>query len=116
MGLFGMWLGVTPLGGLKHLMLPFLQDFDPQRVRFHLLSPHFPFKSLIRLLLRHIMVCRLTCTTLSPYHASGSWGTCCARHRAAYTVWRARAVDGSYGGDVEVKLLLNHKEIRGVLH
>jgi hypothetical protein len=26
-------------------------------------SPHFPFKSLIRLLLRHIVVCRLTCTT-----------------------------------------------------
>jgi hypothetical protein len=38
--------------------------------------------------------------SLSPCNARGSWGTSCARHAAAYSVWQARAVDGSYGGDV----------------
>ncbi len=37
---------------------------------------------------------------LSPIKARGSWGTSCARHGPAYTVWWARAVDGSYSGDV----------------
>ena len=78
----------------------------PPRPRSHMLSdfissPHSPFKSLIRLLLRHIVAGRLPyiapCRHLQP---GGSWGTTCARHGAAYTVWRARAVDGSYGGDV----------------
>jgi hypothetical protein len=44
-GLFGMWLGVTPLGGSKQSLLQFLHDLDPPRVRFHLLST-FPFQEL----------------------------------------------------------------------
>jgi hypothetical protein len=70
------------------------------RVRYHLLST-FPFKSLIRLLLRSHRVWSLEVRcTLPPYRARGFWGTSCARHGAAFTVWRARAADGSYGGDV----------------
>ena len=99
-GLFGMWLGVTPLGGSKQSLLQSLHDLDPPRVRFHLLST-FPFQELDQVALAsHRRRSADVHRALSPFEARGSWGTSCARHGAAYTVWRARAVDGSYGGDV----------------
>ena len=91
---------VTPAVGISNRCCP------PSVPRSHVCSdfissPHFSFKSLIRLLLPHIVAGRLNVRRApSPFKARGSWGTSCARHGAAYTVWRARAVDGSYGGDV----------------
>jgi hypothetical protein len=75
----------------------------PHIGRFRLLST-FPFQELDQVtvaLASHRSRSAGVLRALSPIKARGSSGTSCARHRAAYTVWRARAVDGSYGGDVD---------------
>jgi hypothetical protein len=93
---------VTAFGGFSNRCChPFkFEHLIPHVVRFHLLST-FPLQELDQVALApHRGRSAVVHHALSPFKARGSWGTTCAWHGAAYTVWRARAADGSYGGDV----------------